>query len=44
MGKASFMALKEYSPNGKGIMAPLEYTFMLYRPNGKGIVLWKILF
>ena len=39
MEKASSFVLVEYSPNGKGIMAPMEYT-----PNEKGIALWKILF
>ena len=39
-----FMAPMEYSPNGKGIMTPMEYTPMVYSPSGKGIALWKIVF
>ena len=31
-------------PNGKGIMASLEYTLMIYSPNGKGMGLWNIVF
>ena len=27
-----------YDPNGKGIMAPMEYTFMVYSTNGKSMV------
>ena len=34
----------EYSPNGKRIMAPMEYTLMVYSSNGKGMVLYNILF
>ena len=34
----------EYSPNEKGIMAPMEYKPMFYSPNGKSMVSWKILF
>ena len=33
-----------YGPNGKGIMAPIEYTLKIYSLNGKSMVLWKILF
>ena len=33
------MAPIEYSPNGKGIMAPMKYTPMFYSPNGKIMVL-----
>ena len=33
-----------YGPNGKGIMASMEYTLIIYSPNGKGIVLWNIVF
>ena len=32
MKKAWFMASKKYSPNGKGIMASMEYTPMVYSP------------
>ena len=39
MEKARFMAPMEYSPHGKAIMAPMEYTLMTYSPNGKDIVL-----
>ena len=28
-----------YGPNGKGIMASLEYTLIIYNPNGKGMAL-----
>ena len=28
-----------YGPNGKGIMASMEYTLMIYSPSGKGMVL-----
>ena len=41
MEKAWFMAPMEYSPNRKGITAPMEHTLMVYSPNGKGIVLLK---
>ena len=44
MEKAWIMARMEYSPNGKGIMAPMEYIPMVYRPNEKSLVLWKIVF
>ena len=44
MEKAWFMAPMEYSPNGKGIMAPVEYTPMVCSPNGKVMFLWKIIF
>ena len=44
MEKASFLAPVEYSPNGKGIMAPVEYTPFVYSSSGKGTVLWKIHF
>ena len=33
-----------YGSNGKGIMAPIEYTPLVYSPNGKGMVLSRILF
>ena len=26
-----------YGPNGKGIMASLEYTLIIYNPNGKSM-------
>ena len=35
--KAKFMMQMEYSPNG--IMAPREYSLVVYSPNGKGMVL-----
>ena len=28
-----------YGPNGKGIMAPIEYTLKIYSLNGKSMVL-----
>ena len=28
-----------YGPNGKGIIAPMEYTLMVYSPNGECMVL-----
>ena len=27
----------EYSPNGRGIMVPMEYNLMVYSPYGKSI-------
>ena len=39
MEKAWSMALMEYNPNGKGVMAPIEYTLMVYSPSEKGMVL-----
>ena len=39
MEKAWFMA-----PNGKGIMASMEYSLITYSPNGTGMVLWNIVF
>ena len=42
--KVWFFTPVEYSSNGKGIMAPMEYKPMVYSPNGKGMVSWKILF
>ena len=42
MVNAWFMAPMEYSPYGKAIMAPIEYTLKVCSPNWKGIVLWKI--
>ena len=33
-----------YGPNGKGIMASMEYTFIIYSPIEKGMVLWNIVF
>ena len=33
-----------YGPNGKGIMASLEYTLIIYIPNGKVMALWNIVF
>ena len=43
-GHLWFMAPMEHSPNGKGIMAPMEYSPMIYSPSGKIMFLWKILF
>ena len=41
--KTWFMAPMEQSLNGKGIMAPMEYTPIVYsRKNGKDMVLWNI--
>ena len=31
-----------YGSNGKGIMASLEYTLIIYSPSGKGMVLWNV--
>ena len=39
MKMAWFVTPVEYSSNGKGIMAPMEYSRMVYRPNEKGMVL-----
>ena len=36
MEKAWSLALMEYSPNGRGIMAPIKYNPMVYSHNGKG--------
>ena len=44
MEKTWFMAPVEYNPNGKDIMAPMEYILMVHSPNGKGIVLRKTVF
>ena len=44
MEKTWFMAPMEYSPSGKDIMAPMNYTLVVNSPNGKGMVLWKIVF
>ena len=37
-GKAWFMAPMEYSPNGRGIMDPMEYPLVVYSPNVKVMV------
>ena len=37
-------AAMKHNINGKGIMAPMEYTLLVYSPNGKSMVLWKIVF
>ena len=42
--KAWFFTPMDYSPNEKGIMAPMEYKPTVYSPNGKSMVSWKILF
>ena len=39
MEKAWFMAHMEYSPNGKDLMAQMEYILIVYSPNGKAVVL-----
>ena len=39
MEKAWFMAPMDYTLNGKGIMAPKDYTLILYSPIKKGMVL-----
>ena len=44
MEKAWSMALMEYNPNGKGVMAPIEYTLMIYSPSENVLVLLKIVF
>ena len=41
--KTWFLVSTEYSPNGKGILAPMKYTPMVYSPKRKGMVLRKIL-
>ena len=33
-----------YGPNGKGIMASMEYSLIIYSPNGRGMVLQNIVF
>ena len=33
-----------YGHNGKGIMASMEYSLIIYSPNGRGMVLWDIVF
>ena len=33
-----------YGPNGKGIMASIEYSLTIYSPNGRGMVLRNIVF
>ena len=33
-----------YDPNGKGIMASMEYSLIIYSPNGRGMVLRNIVF
>ena len=35
--KTWFMDPVEYSPNGRGIMVPMEYNLMVYSPYGKSI-------
>ena len=44
MGKAWYMALREYNPNGKGKVVPMEFTLMVYSSYEKGMVLWKTIF
>ena len=39
MGKAWYMALREYNPYGKGKVAPMEFTLMVYSSYEKGMVL-----
>ena len=43
-GKGNVYGPMEYSPNGNGIMAPVEYIFMVYSPNGKKHGLMKDFF
>ena len=38
-GKDKVYGPMEYSPNGKGIMAQVDYILIVYSPNGKGMVL-----
>ena len=40
MEKTWFMAPMEHNPNEKDIMAPMEYTFMVYKLNEKSMVSW----
>ena len=42
--KGMVVAPMKYSPNGKGIMAPIKYTPMVYSPKLKDLVLWNIVF
>ena len=44
MEKAWSMTLMEHNPNRKDILAPTEYTLMVYIPNGNDMVLLKIAF
>ena len=39
MKKVWFLAPLEYNHNGKGIMVPMKYIFMVYSPKGKDMVL-----
>ena len=39
MKKAGFTAPMEYGPSRNNIMAPMEYTPLVYSPSGKGMVL-----
>ena len=39
MEKAWFIALMEYRPKGKSIMASMEYTLMVYSSNGEDMIL-----
>ena len=32
----------DHGPNGKGIMASMEYILIIYSPNGKDMDLWNI--
>ena len=38
-GKGVVYGQMEYSPNGKGIIAPREYNLVVYSLNGKVMVL-----
>ena len=38
-GKGMVYGLNRIYPNGKDIMVPIEYTFMVYSFTGKGMVL-----
>ena len=44
MEKTWFMAPMDYSPNGKGIMVPMDYNPMVYNPNEKDKVYYERLF
>ena len=39
MEKVLFLAPLECSHNGKGIMVPIKYIFMVYSPKGKDMIL-----
>ena len=39
MKKSWFIAPMKYNPNGKAVMAPMEFSFMVYSSNGKSMIL-----